>query len=623
MSNDLRLLNRNIGASNIVDENKINDIMCETLKDLGNLLEDHCGPFGKFAMLPPDISNPLAEPVFTKDGINIVNSVNYLNPIQSITKDMLSYIGKKIDNAAGDGTTSSMLLSTHLLLHFKEYIKDNSDVYYKKFIKAYNNFTTKVIKELDNYSLSIDLTDKDFVYKTSYKQAMTSSHGDKELSELVAELMSNLPKHAWNTLIFEKERKETVDRFKLKIDDSSYSLESYILSNQMLNSDVGTEFIAKDVDLIVTSSELHTNGIEFLNLLQTIKSRTKDDKDLVIITGVGKDSKVVTELADLYFTKRKEGINIIIFRAMILHPVINDLEALYAIGGYCRQDMIDNFIMYSNINLEYKNEILYIYNLVDYLEDGMHPELVKETSPLKSLIHIIEEFLIDIKESRGGVYQQSELPNRAKKIATNCKCKSQGHIVIGGSGYDNRASKDILVDALTSVKESLTHGISLGGYKSLRSAITNFLRSEIININDYSGAVDNENCSEEINIMQTISKIKSTNDIEQDIGTIFNMAINYILELIYIKKSPNAYNEDAIKSLIYSREYNMKSVDVTTMEISDFNKESICDISSSVILQPKSMDIEFLKRFGEVASKFLFANKVLIPDSVNVINEEK
>ena len=37
-----------------------------------------------------------------------------------------------------------------------------------------------------------------------------------------------------------------------------------------------------------------------------------------------------------------------------------------------------------------------------------------------------------------------------------------------------------------------------------------------------------------------------------------------------------------------------------------------------LVTQPITTDLEFIKRFGEVAIKFLFTHRVLIPDTVSV-----
>jgi hypothetical protein len=630
---NLKVLNTNIGASNIVDQDSINDIMCKTLEDLGKLLENHCGPYGKFAMLPPDATNPLAEPVFTTDGINIVNAVTYINPIQELTRKMLAYIGKKIDNAAGDGTTSSMLITTKLLSQLREYLHKNQYVNRKLFLDAYGRFCDNVLEELDhNYSIDIDLSDTDFVHKIAYSQALTSSHGDRELSSLVAELMTTLPKHAWDTIIFRKEIKETDVKFKLEVDDSSYSCNAFILCNQMLNNEVGTTFNSEDSELIVTSSELACTGLEYTQLKKKINDRKPEDRPLVIITGFGRDAKVVSELSELFYTRRKEGVDITIFRVMMQHPVINDLEALYATTGYLRRDMMDTSISFNNIDFKYENETLYIKNLVEYNVDGSHPELEKETSPAKSLVYLIDEFLDDIKNSRAKVYDGSNMADVAKRIASAVKCKAQGYIVIGGSGYDNRAGKDVLVDALAAVKESLSKGITLGGYKSLKKSIKKVY-------------FDGENI-ESFGLVQNVSDSRGTYLLEKNIAKIFLNAFHSMLELIYIDKAPIPKEQyldpftrlgmklrgkklptsrvKELKDYIYgNRDYDrdMTSMDVTTGEVRWFTRDDIMRGSSNII-QPKSIDTEFLKRFGEVAIKFLFTNEVLIPDGVN-INQDK
>jgi hypothetical protein len=52
-----------------------------------------------------------------------------------------------------------MLITTRLLYLFRQYIHGNSDLNYKLFLDAYANFSNKVLKSLDEYSLSVDSLD--------------------------------------------------------------------------------------------------------------------------------------------------------------------------------------------------------------------------------------------------------------------------------------------------------------------------------------------------------------------------------------------------------------------------------------------------------------------------------
>ena len=122
MSNEPKnLVNANIGITNIIEHDEIRSTMMETFIELAEKLKKHCGPFSGTAILtnPDDM---MAEPVFTKDGINIVNAISYAAPMQDFVRKQLAYMGARIDRSAGDGTTSSMIIMAYTMSNLLNFI---------------------------------------------------------------------------------------------------------------------------------------------------------------------------------------------------------------------------------------------------------------------------------------------------------------------------------------------------------------------------------------------------------------------------------------------------------------------------------------------------------------------
>jgi hypothetical protein len=439
----------------------------------------------------------------------------------------------------------------------------------------------------------------------AYHQSMSSSHGDVELSLLASELLSSIPKHAWKNLIYKRESRETKDRFKIEIDNSSYSAEALFFDNQMLNFNMGTEYKGTNVELYIVSGPLISNGIEYDRLLKYIEIRKPEDAPLVVLTEHHVDIRVSESLKTLYFKKRKEGVNIAIFSFIVHHPIINDIEAIYATTGYSRQKMMDQEIIFKDMNIDvsYKNGNIYIYNLVQYNEDGTHKDITDPVSPVSILLSTIEEFLSLNKDQRQSSFFSS-LPNIAKNISNSIRCEKIGYIVIGGSGYDNMASKDVLEDVLSAARESLTNGVTLGGFKTLAGVL-----KSVYSIDDY----DTNKCNTTISICKHKS---SLDEIEYDIANIFYKSIMKMVELLYVNLCPLKHDIENIYTTSELINKTDISFNVVSGEATLFDKKNLKSLNKSLILQPKSTDIEFVKRFGEVAIKFLFTNIVLIPDGV-------
>ena len=107
------VVNTNFDTTNIVSMEESLPQILHTLQRCQNILKDHCGPQSGYAMLVNNMSAGINfEPnVFTRDGIKILSSIEFLSPLERYIKDLLTYVGTRVDNTAKDGTTTSMLFS--------------------------------------------------------------------------------------------------------------------------------------------------------------------------------------------------------------------------------------------------------------------------------------------------------------------------------------------------------------------------------------------------------------------------------------------------------------------------------------------------------------------------------
>lgn len=601
MENNKMVLNAHFGSSNVVSAEDINTIMFSVINDIGSILEEHCGPYSNFAMIAPGANNPLGAPIFTKDGINIINATEYTNPIEKQTKDLMSHIGSKVEAAAGDGTTSSMYLANKIILMLREYLKDNPFINYNQFKEAYEMFVTDVSESLKDMAIIPDIKDKALIGGIAYSQAMSSSHGDIELSEMVSELMSSLPRQAWDYQIFVREVRESGKRFRIIMDESSYSTQCYIADNKMYNNSTGIEMKVEGAELCLVPGELISNGMEFELVKAKIEALTLESPHLTIISAFNADMMVTNTILELFQSKRKEGINFSWFKIMLNHQNINDLTALFATTGKYMHKCVGEIFCFDNIDLEYKDDILYIHNLVEYAEDGEHPDIGTPGSTINTYIYVLEDYIESAKNHKNV---NPAIVTLSKRILNCIKCEIVGYISIGGTAYDNSASAEVLTDVLSATRESLTKGVVLGGYKALSKA------TKTINIDSES----------EVVVPKKDYLVVSTTEINGDVKIIFNHAIRMLLELLYVDKCPHTEDvsgKHTTQSLVEDNDMSFDVISGTALRMDEDTMRS-SKRNDFLVTQPITTDLEFIKRFGEVAIKFLFTHRVLIPDTVSV-----
>jgi len=591
---DVMALNVNHGSSNIVEAEKIDEIMYSVIGEIGELLKAHCGPYGDFAMIAPGPENPTDPPKFTKDGIHIIQATEFMNPIERQTKDLMAHIGSKVEKAAGDGTTSSMLIANLLISRLRSYLRNNPFVNYQQFKEAYELFVENITYALDEIAIKPDHKDTELVSGIAYNQSMTSSHGDLELSKMVADLMSSMPKHAWNNQIFERDTRESADRFSIVLDDSSYSMSAHIGANEMLNNSTSTEYAVEGADLVIAPSEFIKGSNIYDEITTLLNNRKAGDKPLVIITPYSNDIVSTMFMTEKFQELKREGAEFAWFKTIIKNPNVNDLNSLMSMIGKFRHKET-SITTLDNVRVEYKYGNLYLYDIVEYDEDGELPDMKVVGSAVNTALYVMEEFLTKAKDDR---HIAKEMVLNAKRMINCIRTPLVGYIKIGGTGYDNQASVDVLQDVLSATRESLTKGVVLGGYKSLRQACKNAYP-------DYVPFAEIEEYEEN-------TKAVITDDICLMLASAFIACIDELLYLLYVKKCPHSEAEVSLTMDTFS--FDVISGNARAFSESSFKEK----VDGFIVSQPITTDTEFIKRFGEVAIKFLFTHHVLIPNTASI-----
>lgn len=132
------------------------------------------GPNGTLSLIENGMSFKV-----TKDGVTVAKNIKFEDPHEEIISRVLIEPAIKTDDECGDGTTTTIFLTSLLYTLFSSF----SDYREQKFIVEFFN---NVIKRLEERSIKIDLG-SDLIYKL----ALTSSNNDEELSKIVTEIYND------------------------------------------------------------------------------------------------------------------------------------------------------------------------------------------------------------------------------------------------------------------------------------------------------------------------------------------------------------------------------------------------------------------------------------------------
>ena len=129
------------------------------------------GASGKCVLLEDDQGNP----IITKDGVTVANSITLLNPVENMGARLLKEAARKTVNEAGDGTTTATVLS-HAILKEAENLKINS----RELKQGINSALKKVLKYLEKNTLPVkgDMIDQIATISTNNEPKLGKIIGD-------------------------------------------------------------------------------------------------------------------------------------------------------------------------------------------------------------------------------------------------------------------------------------------------------------------------------------------------------------------------------------------------------------------------------------------------------------
>ena len=600
--NRTNVANANIGITNIIEKNEIWDTMMKTFIDLADKLKQHCGPYAGTAILA-DPDNQLAEPIFTKDGINIVRSINYVSPMQDFVRKQLAYMGSRVERAAGDGTTSSMIIMAYTLANLLEFFKKSDDVYSNADItRVWSDLVVDVEREFKPYvDYAVNLTDEKIIKFVAASQAYTSSHGDMDLAACIGELFGNTPRVVWDTLTVQKAIYETEQRYKVDIIDSEYAIDDVrLFPNDRCNEELGTVLKWDNVDCILQDNVAIGDQYQ-AQFHEYLLERIKSGERTIVICSDTMDSVTIQHYQQVFLDNPNH--NLVFVMAHVDDAYLNDINALSVIvfqrADTGKEEGINTFkadVKFEGSTFRFLNGLIDIpkwaSGLSPYYENEKYPSFNEFITHVRTIIN---------REKMDVTRVNDRVVKAFTRILHKLMTTKYVTFTVGGAAYDNAAAQDVAMDALLATKCSLTKGFAAGRCVTLRSILKHIAK-------DFEPP-ESIAYSEKLVALRSAyidSLIKGIDEVNK---ALFD----------------SVGRSDTVEKAI---EYDESPIDLTRLDDPSYVipvtlQEAMHSRASYCILQPVETDTTFLKRFGEIGLKFLTANRVIMTGYLYSDNKKK
>jgi hypothetical protein len=626
------VINANYDTTNIVAMQESIPRIKKTLHSCQDILKAHCGPQSGYAMLVNNLSAGIDfEPsIFTRDGIRILSSVEFLSPLERYVKEMLTYVGKRVDNAAKDGTTTSMLFSSLFLDKILDMIKEINacGLSFFQMNKTIETTFAGILENLKEFTYSIERmnnvaeADEAMKVKTSglvaYMQALSSSGGNVELAVAMKEIFEKSPSISWDFITSHNSIKETGKAFEVEVCEYDSHLQCITALEGQLDLKLSTEYEAENAEVLVITNPIDDGSIKTDGILKYLREADTDTPISIIARGFS--GSITSECFRLNELRHKK---IALWQyapesrfAGQQYPY--ELLILAAVAGIKPFDMdTPDFIekdvhIFKAKKLHYHDTFLDFYGIFDDTEENLHPYYLHPEKATQFYKEARESLESQLEMYRDGHKKDGRMFGIFMEMLNRIACIHRPTLRLGGPAHEQVANADVVQDVQGAIMSSLKHGFLINGPISICRAIK-------IELNKHIDAKNRE----------TSEELIATHDFAI---IVLNCMIDSILEVIETVHGESIDTESFIgESDTYINSLNGRGhlnfydfvEEIKKGEHVDNLSEDGMRLGSTYpVLQPVAITIELLKRMQELLMKFVNTNKIVVYGGVVVNNKD-
>lgn len=615
------ILDTNFKQTNVIPISESADKIIGTLDTILNQLTCCCGPTAKYTMLVNSYSTEAVfEPnVFTRDGIRILNSMEFMSPMERFIKEMIGYIGTRVDNNAKDGTTTSMIIATAIVREFlrSKIANNNTDfglnmyqmkqLLHKYFanivdeLKRVSDETTKEIKSHISGSNENDIQLKYAGY-VAYMQAASSSGGNLDLAKVMKSIFEKSPECTWEFMSHYNSVKETGDSFSVEVDEFDIKLYCVQASNAGLNKFLNTEYEDEDVTVLIFPDSLDEMSHVTRNLTTYLKT-FPTDKSLNVIATYFAPS--ILQLVNNELNKLR-NVPIVLWQYGNEHQVAGvskawSLTVAAAISGAEAIDPVSGVIDDSHVfvakRVHWSDAYLKLYGVLETENDVcLHPFYNHPEKATKLYTDTLNSIQKQLDMYRNGHKTDGVAYGLFVQAMNNMISFRRPKLRLGGPMHEQMANIDVAQDTEGAIMSSLKHGFVYNGISDFYAAVRIVSEKTIENYKSnpsYSKFITefSKYLCTGIEIVHNIL-LKNKHDDSCEKYTYFNVFNNNAYNLFDYMKDIDAYDDVDKLAITYP------------------------------VMQPIQIYIELMKRIEEMLLKLIMTDNIVVFGGVYIGNKD-
>jgi chaperonin GroEL len=169
--------------NNVVSGKKLREVQKKTLAETADFLAKTFGPMGSNTKMVGGKDAATIKSEYSKDGLKVLKHIMNSGPIEASIVEELIDITRHVEKEVGDGTTSTVILSSKIFDRLTK-IEEKYHMPPFKLIKAFKT----VVSTIEDH---IRENGRDCTTQDMYDIAMISTNGNEEISDIIKQIYND------------------------------------------------------------------------------------------------------------------------------------------------------------------------------------------------------------------------------------------------------------------------------------------------------------------------------------------------------------------------------------------------------------------------------------------------
>lgn len=592
-------------CNNVVSEEKLRIVQKQILEETKQILSKTFGPMGSNTKIITGNNRESLQSFYSKDGLRVLKSVANSGPIEASIVEELIEITRHVEHEVGDGTTSTVILSSLIFDQLLE-IKKKYNLPPYKLMRLFQKQVERIKANIIDEGTECTLDD-------IYNISMISTNGNEEISNNIRSIYDQYGMDVDLSVGISNSPENIVKIYDGLTITEGMSDPVFITNKPAGTSEIHNAKVYHFVDPIDDAIQISLfEAILAKNIYEPLQNDELPVPTVITCPRISRDmSATLNMLTNQLYQFNAKGAEAAKPPILIITNVVASDELIMKdIANLCGCKDIKKYIDPKLYEKDIESGIAAtVDNVVDFAGEA---ELVVADSKKTKFInpkhmHTMDEdgnFVEDPVYTAMVGYLQTEIENCAgednaaqlgllKKRLSALKSNMAEFLVGGITIADRDATKDLAEDAVKNCKSAAKYGV---GYAA------NFegLRGALKNINDNIYEIDGEGFL-----------VDEENNVDLDIARCIYNSYFDIARILYGTVS---CDNDEIDNHIYLSLANDMPYDISSGELPNLEDESGSKVSCAIML-----DVQILDTISKIISQMVICNQLLVQDpSLNV-----